>query len=130
MHVAGTVCHCPLGSAVSIPEVPTEHLVGLNGRRLKNPTDKEAIPTSRALCPPSLRWEGGKVEASTRCCKELSAYCVATVLRMLFSRWYISPTPLVEVADNASRSMTIMATFWLALAMVGSCRSARSITAV
>jgi hypothetical protein len=37
---------------------------------------------------------------------------------------------LVEVADNASRSMTVMATFWLALAMVGSCRSARSITAV
>jgi hypothetical protein len=46
---------------------------------------------------------------------------------MLFSRWYISHTPSVEGAGNASRSKVIAAMFWLAQAKAGSCRSARSI---
>jgi hypothetical protein len=39
---------------------------------------------------------------------------------MLFSCWYTSPTPLVEGVDSVSRSEAVMATFWLALAKVGS----------
>jgi hypothetical protein len=35
---------------------------------------------------------------------------------MLFSHWYTSPTPSMQGAGNASRSV---ATFWLALAMWG-----------
>jgi hypothetical protein len=38
----------------------------------------------------------------------------------------MSPTPLVEGVGNVSRSVAAMATFWLALAKVGSCRSALS----
>jgi hypothetical protein len=46
---------------------------------------------------------------------------------MLFNHWYISLTSMVEGAGNVSRSAAIVGTFWLALAMVGSCRSTCSI---
>jgi hypothetical protein len=46
---------------------------------------------------------------------------------MLFRRWYISPTPSVEGANNASNSLAIADAFWLAVAKAGSCRSALSI---
>jgi hypothetical protein len=49
---------------------------------------------------------------------------------MLFSCWYISPTPLVEGEGNMSKSVAAAATFWLALAKVGSYCSTHSIIAV
>jgi hypothetical protein len=73
---------------------------------------------------------GGKIEASTQCCRELSACCVVAVLRMLLSHWYTLPNLLVEGVGNVSRSAATMATFWLALVKVGSCYSACSITTV
>jgi hypothetical protein len=59
---------------------------------------EEVIPASRApwvaLCPSSLGQAGGEEVASTRFCKELSACCVAVVLRMFFSRWGAQATCL------------------------------------
>jgi hypothetical protein len=51
--------------------------------------------------------------------RELSAYDVATMVRISLSWWYTMSTPSVEGACNVSRSMTMMTTFWLALAKVG-----------
>jgi hypothetical protein len=100
----------------------------------ENLADEEAVPTSRVpwatLCPLSLGQAGGKAEPSTQCCSELSACCTVMVLRMLFSHWYTSPTPSVDGAGNVSKSAATATTFWLALAKVGSCRSACSIEAV
>jgi hypothetical protein len=97
----------------------------------ENLTGEEAIPTSRvpwaALCPPSFFQVGGKIEASTRCCRELSTCYAAAVSRMLFSHRYTMPTPSVEDAGNVSRSAAVAATFWLALVKEGSCHSAHSI---
>jgi hypothetical protein len=81
-----------------------------------------------AICPPPLGRVGGKIEASTRCCNELFACCATMVQRMLFTHWYISPTPSVEGASNASRSVATMATFWLVLVKVGRCRSTHPLT--
>jgi hypothetical protein len=83
-----------------------------------------------ALCPLSMGWVGGKIEASILSCKELSACYVVAVPRMLFSRWYTSPTPSAEGVENMSKSVAATTTLWLALAKMGSCRYARSIAAV
>jgi hypothetical protein len=48
---------------------------------------------------------------------------------MFFGRWYTSPTPSEEGAGNVSKREAVTATFWLALAKVGSCRSTQSIAA-
>jgi hypothetical protein len=97
-------------------------------------TNEEVVPTSRtpwaSLCPPSLGRMGVKIEASTRCCKELSAYRAVVVLRMIFSHGYTSPTPSVEGVGNVPKSAATTAMLWLALTGVGSCRSARSIAMV
>jgi hypothetical protein len=111
---ARTVHRHPLGGTVGIPEVSIERLVGLNG------------PLGSHLSP-ILGMGGGKIEASTRCCREFFACCTAVVPRMLFNRWYISLTSMVEGAGNVSRSAAIVGTFSLALAMVGSCHSTCSI---
>jgi hypothetical protein len=128
--VAGTARRRPTGSAVDIPEVPTEYLVGSSGHRPQILSARRSFPRLEplgALFPPSLGRAGGKIEASTRCCNELSACCAAAVPRMLFSHWYISPTPLVKGVDNASRSAATAATFLLDLAKAGSYRSTCSI---
>jgi hypothetical protein len=66
-----------------------------------------------ALCPLSLGSAGSRIEALIRCNGELSTYCAAATPRMLFNCWYTSPAPSVEGADNASRSVATVATFWL-----------------
>jgi hypothetical protein len=38
---------------------------------------------------------------------------------MFFSRWYTSPTPLVEGAGNVSKSVAVAATCWLARVKMG-----------
>jgi hypothetical protein len=124
--------HHPLGSAVSITEVPTECLAGSIGHRLKSLSARMTFRPLEPLSPlpPILRMGGGKAEASTRCCKELSAYCAMAVPRMFLSRWYTSRTPSMEGAGNVPRSAAALAMFWLALEKVGSCRSARPISTV
>jgi hypothetical protein len=83
-----------------------------------------------ASCPPSLGQTGVKIEASTQCSKVLSSCCTTAVTRMLLSHPYTSPTPAVEGTYNVSRSTAIVATFWLALMKVGSCRYTCSVTVV
>jgi hypothetical protein len=72
-----------------------------------------------ALCAPSLEQMGFETEASTLCCKGLSACCAVAVLRMLFSHRYTSHTPSMEGACNVSRSAAAMAMFWLAVTKEG-----------
>jgi hypothetical protein len=92
--------------------------------QVKKPSGEDVVPVSGApwvvFCPPSLGLAGGRIEASTQCSREPSAYGMVAVTRMLFSHWYTSPTPSMEGASNASRSAATMTTFWLALAKVGS----------
>jgi hypothetical protein len=89
----------------------------------------------RAIGQPSIPrlwgwWGGGRIEASTRCNRELSTCCTVLVQRMLLSHWYTSPTPSVEGACNVSRNAATTATLCSALVKVGSCHSAYSFTMV
>jgi hypothetical protein len=61
------------------------------------------------------------MEASARCCKELSAYCAAMVLRMSFSCSYTLSTPSVEGAAKVSSSAVMIAKFWMALVKARHC---------
>jgi hypothetical protein len=61
------------------------------------------------------------MEASARCCKELSAYCAAMVLRMSFSCSYTLSTPSVEGAAKVSSSAVMIAKFWMALVKATHC---------
>jgi hypothetical protein len=133
MHVVGTMRHHPLGGSIDVSEVPTGRLISSIGHRLKSSLVRMPFPPPApcaALCSPSLGQIEGETEASTQCCKEVSACWAVVVPRMLFNCWYISPTPSVEGAGNVSKSAATVATFWLALVKVGSCRSACTITAV
>jgi hypothetical protein len=95
-------------------------------------TGEEAVPASEApwvtICP--LSWMVVKIEALTRCYKKLSACSATVVLTMFFSHWYTSLTPSMEGMCMVSRSAAAAATFWLALAKVGSWHSACSIVVV
>jgi hypothetical protein len=56
----GIVHRHPLGGAVSIPKVLTEHLVGLNGRRLKILPVRKSFPHLESLGRPFFPhpWDG------------------------------------------------------------------------
>jgi hypothetical protein len=54
---------------------------------------------------------GGRIEALTRCNKELSSYCLVAAPRMLDRNWYTSLAPSVEGVDNESRSAATAAMF-------------------
>jgi hypothetical protein len=83
--------------------------------RVEKPSDEEAILMSEApwvtFYPPSLGLARGRIEALTRCNRQLSACCTTAVLRMLFSCWYTLPTSLVEGVGNTSRSAAAAVTF-------------------
>jgi hypothetical protein len=70
-----------------------DRALGRTGRsQIKKPTGEESVPASGApwvaFCPLSFGLARGRIEASTRCSRELSTYCTTMAPRMLFSRWY------------------------------------------
>jgi hypothetical protein len=96
--MAGIACCHPLGDAVGMSGVLTEHSVGPGGRRLRSFLVRKSFPLLELLGWPSVPhlwgWQGGggRIEVSTRCSRELFACCKVGVPRMLFSHWYTSPT--------------------------------------
>jgi hypothetical protein len=62
-YVIGTAHSHPLGSAVGIPEVPTEHLAGPTGCKLKSSPVRKSFPFPEPLgrpFVPSLGMVGGQ----------------------------------------------------------------------
>jgi hypothetical protein len=70
-------------------------------------------------CRLALERPGLKTETSARHWSKLYACCSVVVPRMPFSWRYTLSTPLVEGADKVSKSVTTVATFWIALEKVG-----------
>jgi hypothetical protein len=94
-HSIGTAHHCPLGPVDGAPRVLTGCSVDTTGRGLKSvlarkPFQPTELPGWHVAPKP---WNnGGDVEASTRCCKELSTCYATAVPGMFFSHKYTSPT--------------------------------------
>jgi hypothetical protein len=67
------------------------------------------------LCRLVLEWLRLETEAYACLCSELSACCSAATPRMSFNCWYTLLAPSADGAGRVSKSIVVVATFWLAL---------------
>jgi hypothetical protein len=65
------------------------------------------------LCQQAVEWSRLKIEPFAQHWSELSAYCVAVMLRMSFSWWYTLSTSMAEEACKVSSCAAVVATVWM-----------------